>query len=64
MEVIEDDVIIDPVWIIVIIPHCETYHGMSDHGMIELRVTSKRRQRKWYCKDSELNKEGVNKDQR
>lgn len=47
-----------------IIPHCETYLGMNEHGMIELRVTSKRQQRKCHCKDGKLNKEGVNKDQR
>lgn len=35
---------------------------MSDHGMTELRVTSKRQERKCYCKDGELSKKGVNKD--
>lgn len=46
-----------------ITPHCKTSLGVNDHGMMELRVTSKRQQRKCYCKDGELSKEGVNKDQ-
>lgn len=36
---------------------------MNDHGKTELRVTSKRQERKCCCRDGELSKEGVDKDQ-